>query len=96
MALVSITFIRLSLDHLNNLVEASSKDLTTPSMLYVVTYSVWHYLAISKFLIIKKKFIKKILNNKGLIIEPCGTPKIISFQLLQDKFILARCFLFDR
>ena len=75
---------RLLQIHLNNLIEASSKDLTTPSMLFALTCGVLPraQLAISKSSIIKNKPIKEILNNKGLRIEPYGVPKIKTCQLL--------------
>ena len=86
MTFISITFFtsRLSLNHLNNLVEASSIDLKVPFMLFARTYEVLSSaeLAISKSLIIKNKSIKKILSNKIPRVEPCGSRKIISCQLL--------------
>ena len=64
--LPALLFIKLSLNHLTNLVDASSKDLTNPSMLFVLRYGVLPsaQLAISKSSILKNKSIKKILNNK--------------------------------
>ena len=41
----------------------------------------------------KKISFMSILNNKGPSIDPCGTPDIISTQLLNDESILVRCFL---
>ena len=38
--LITLLSSRLSLNHLNNLVEFSSKDLTAPSMLFALTYDV--------------------------------------------------------
>ena len=44
----------------------------------------------------KNKSAKKMLNNNGPSIEPCGPPEIISNQELQILFILVLCFLFDK
>ena len=38
----------------------------------------------------------KILNNKDLKIDPCGTPNNISLQELYLSFIFTPCFLFER
>ena len=77
--LSALLFIRLSLSHLNNLVEVSSKDLTS-FILFALTYDVLSsaWLAISRSSLIKNKLIKKILNSKGPRIEPFGTPKTIT------------------
>ena len=39
---------------------------------------------------------KKMLNNKGPRIEPCGKPNNISFDELYLSFILTLSFLFER
>ena len=95
----ALLFTRLSRNHLNNLVEASSKDLKISLMLFALKHGALS-LAISKPIskssIIKNKLIKKILHSKGPKIEPCSTPKIILCQLLYVEFIFVHCFLFDR
>ena len=53
-------------------------------------------LAISVSSITKNKSIKKILNNRGPRIDPCGNPNVISSKLLYDEFNFVRCFLFDK
>ena len=64
-------------------------------MLFALTYCVAIGITSNiKVLNYKKKSIKKILNNKCPRIEPRGTPKLISCQLLSDEFIFVR-FLFD-
>ena len=42
----------------------------------------------------KNKSVKEMINNNGPNIEPCGTPKTISYQELEVLFTLALCFLF--
>ena len=45
---------------------------------------------------VKNKSAKKTLNSSGPSIEPCGTPNVISNQVLYVFSIFVLCFLFDK
>ena len=43
------------------------------------------------FTYMKKRLHKKMFNNKGPRIDPCGTPNTVSSQELNDIFIFVLC-----
>ena len=89
---------KLSLNHLNKLLDAFSRESLKSSTLLADVNGVLSsaMLAIFTSFKTKNKSARNILNKSGPNIDPWGTPSIISHQSLNEFPILVRCFLLDK